>query len=296
MLQNLDKVVRTAIVAKINLEKDLDPILKAFGFYPNINDCFLISSLFSERMTSDFIPPKSETITISPIEGDKLIGTFRDKGSVTGVLRRCYLICKYRTKSSEEAKRLAKAISQINGGKVKIVNETIVTFPIDIVANPSTGRDNVLALTLQSCMEFKGILEDKTFEMSIDEVQNINIEEILNEREYSHDIDLMNMNGKVLYTFKEVPILIEDFFWQPKHSNRFSLREKEVSLNYHQAIDGMQTIVPELYNTMLNSINIEKIKESILALGLEIKEDSQLADIINNNTQSNCDDEDEWEL
>lgn len=299
LLNNLNAVSVSTFVAKVNLEI-LSREEIELGLYPNINDCFMISEDFSNRMEVNFRKPKETDFTsMKPIEGDKLIGAFRDKGSVTGVMKRYIPVVDFKVRTVKEGERLITALKEIRGENTPykfFEDRLIVSFPIDIIANPSTGRDNVSALMLQSAMELKAILEG--IEVAVDnleEVGRMNLEEILEEREQSHVVNMLDITtGEIVYSFGEVPVLIEDFFWQPKHSNSIYCKEKYVSLNYHQAIDGMQILLSSLHKAMLNSLDYDRIKEHIMVLGLDIVEDCAISELVNQ--LENSADADEFDL
>lgn len=275
----LNKVLRSLFVAKINLPEDLPQELVDLELFPNTNDCFLIHEETCNRMEVAFRKPKEVDLTyMKPSCGSKLIGSFRDKGSITGIMKRYIPVVAYSVNNKIEAERLISALKQMRGENTFFrfdEKHMQVLFPVDIIANPSTERDNVSALILQSCIEIEGILEDTIKEYTLEEIVNMNVEEVIKRRKHEHQVFMLDvMDNSIVYDFGEVPILLEDFFWQPKHDNSLYCQEKEFSCNYHQFIDGLQTIIPEVYNSMINSLDYEAIHEYALLLGMKYSEDN----------------------
>lgn len=290
----LNKVFKTLWVAKIDLYENIEKELVDLGLYPNVNDCFLFNINTLNKMTSLFKKPGEDELTyMTPGAGSKCIGAFRDKGSVTGVMNRYLPLVSYECPDEKSAERLAIAVKQMKGEEANVtVNGNVVVFEIDVIANPSTGRDNVAALVLQSCMEQKAILEGKTYAMSEEEVANIDVVELVQNGKYDHKVVLFDrIEKKVVYDFGYTAILLEDFFWQPKHDNQLHCKETDVALNYHQAIDGFKTMLPLLYKVMIKSLDFESIRENMTLLGLKyiaLNNDTQ----IEKETIDETDDED----
>ena len=268
----LNKVLKTLWVAKIDLYEEIEQELVELGLFPNTNDCFLFNKRTVDNMTTLFKKPGEDFLsTMVPDNGSKMIGSFRDKGSITGIMDRYVPMVKYECDSVEAAERLAVAVREMQGPNAPIkVKGTDVYFEIDVIANPSTGRDNVAALVLQSTMEQKAILEGTTYAMTPEEVAAIDVEELVQEGQYDHRVVLFDKEDKkVVYDFGYTAILLEDFFWQPKHDNALHCKETEVALNYHQAIDGFKTMCPSIYKMVIKSIDFESLREDYSLVGLK---------------------------
>lgn len=279
----LNNVLKTLWVAKINLNEDLPQELIDLDLVPNTNDCFLISENTCNRMSAMFRRPgANEPTRIKPNCGSKFIGSFRDKGSITQVMKRYIPFVKYECNNEIECERLINALQEMRGEDTFYVHtENVVFFQIDIIANPSTGRDNVSALVLQSCIELEGIFEDTVKEFTLEEVVNMNVEEVIQRRKHQHEVLMFDtVERRFVYNFGEVPILLEDFFWQPKHDNSLYCMEKEFSCAYSQFKDGLQTLVPSLYKAMNNSLDYENIHEHCILLGMQLRENNYTNEMI----------------
>lgn len=287
MLNNkmLNGVLKSLFVAKINLPEFLPEKLVKLELYPNTNDCFLVSQNTCDRMSAMFRRPgETELTRIKPSCGSKMIGAFRDKGSITQVMDRFIPFVKYECKSELEVERLIKALEEMRGEDTfYIQDKNTLFFQIDVIANPSTGRDNVSALVLQSCIELEGIFEDTIKEFTLEEVVNMNVEEVIQRRKHQHEVVMFDKEtGKIVYSFGEVPILLEDYFWQPKHDNSMYCMEKEFSCTYSQFKDGLETLTPYLYKALQNSLDYQSIHEHCILLGMEFKEDNFSNQLIEN--------------
>lgn len=282
--ENLNAVLKTLFVAKINLNEDLPEELVNIGLVPNTNDCFIVSENTCKRMEVRFRKPKETELTaIRPSAGSKMIGTFRDKGSITKVMKRFTPYVKYVCKDKTEADRLVKALIEMRGEELAeyVQEDNVVLFQIDVIANPSTGRDNVSALVLQSCLELEGILEDKPQEYTLQEVVNMDVKEVIQRRKHQHEVIIHDSEcDKFVYSFGEVPILLEDFFWQPKHDNSLYCMEKQLSCTYSQFKDGLELLIPHLYKSMQNSLDYQSIHEHCLLLGMEFLENNYSNEIV----------------
>lgn len=279
MLNNkmLNGVLKSLFVAKINLPEFLPEKLVKLELYPNTNDCFLVSQNTCDRMSAMFRRPSETELTrIKPSCGSKMIGAFRDKGSITQVMDRFVPFVKYECKSELEVERLAKALEEMRGEDTfYIQDKNTLFFQIDVIANPSTGRDNVSALILQSCLELEGIFDDEIKEYTLKEVGEMNVEEVIKRRQHEHEVVIYDKeNNTIVHNFGKVPILLEDFFWQPKHDNSLYCQEKEFSCTYSQFKDGLQVLIPSLYKSLQNSLDYESIHEHCLILGMDLVTDS----------------------
>ena len=279
----LNNVLKTLWVAKINLNEDLSQELIDLELVPNTNDCFLISENTCTRMSAMFRRPGADEPTrIKPSCGSKFIGSFRDKGSITQVMKRYIPFVKYQCNNEIECERLIKALQEMRGEDTFYVcSDNIVFFQIDIIANPSTGRDNVSALVLQSCIELEGIFEDTMKEFTLEEVVNMNVEEVIQRRKHQHEVVMFDKEtGKIVYSFGEVPILLEDYFWQPKHDNSLYCLSKNFSCTYSQFKDGVELLMPSLYKALTNSIDYSSIHEYCVLLGMEFLENNYSNEVI----------------
>lgn len=255
--------IRPMFVAKI--ESSALP-LNIRGFFPTIDDCFVITEEAVRNMEVLF-----QGEPVQPSLGSKFIGESRDKGSITGIVKDNRVVCIYTLNNIEERDRLAELLTDLSK-KHTIINDTTIEFNIDIIADVSTGRDNVVPLLVNSAMNLTAVLEDRDIEMSIEEIQNLDIMSVISSRKFDHRVEVRDKEGKVLHNFGEVAILLEDFFWQPSHDNKLSAGEKAISFSYPQARDAIAIISPTLYDCMLDSIDYKSIHEDMLCLGLDISE------------------------
>ena len=67
-----------------------------------------------------------------------------------------------------------------------------------MIANPSTGRDNVAALVTQSCMEQKCILEGTEIRMTPEEVGAIDVKELVNSGNFDQRVVLYDFSKRKL--------------------------------------------------------------------------------------------------
>lgn len=282
--ENLNAVLKSLFVAKINLPETLPEELIKIGLVPNTNDCFLVAEETCKRMEVLFRKPKTTELShMKPTAGSKCIGSFRDKGSITKVMKRFVPLVKYQCQNYEELERLGKALKQMRGENTYFeeLNGNILMFPIDVIANPSTGRDNVSALVLQSCLELEGILEDKPQEYTLEEIVNMDVKEVIQRRQHQHEVLIYdNKYNKIVYSFGLIPIMLEDFFWQPKHDNSLYCLEKNFSCTYSQFKDGLELLTPSLYKALNKSIDYASIHEHCVLLGMEFLENNYNNEII----------------
>lgn len=294
---NLNSVLKKLFVAKINLPEELPQELVDLELYPNTNDCFMLSLETAQKMSVKYKQPKEDLVKVmQPVAGSKFIGAFRDKGSITGIMERYIPVVNFKCENEIEVERLIKALKEMRGENTFVVkNNNSVIFPIDIIANPSTARDNVSALVLQSCMELDGILDDEIKEFELAEIVKMNVLEIANKDRYNQRVLMYDtLTKSIVYDFGIVPILLEDFFWQPKHDNELYAKEKEFSCTYSQFKDGIEVMIPELYKVLMNSLDYERIHENALLLGMELVRDdyNPLPNDFDNDNYSFDDDED----
>lgn len=265
-------VLVPCLVAKISL-KDLSKDLIDLDLVPNQLDSGIISSLSVKKFETNFRLPKrysDQYATLTPMEGDKLYGNYRDKFSITKVCRKYVPFCIYKFKDSVEVERFTKFLD-LTGNIYFIGKRNRVFFQIDFINNESTDRDNVGAIALDSCLQFKSILEDKDIALTTDEYKNYDLISLAKERKWHQKVVMVDMETKkIVHSFGEVPILIEEFFWQPQHSNRFNSGFRNCEFKYSQAIDGIKLLVPTLYKGLIESIDYKTLKEELMVLGIDI--------------------------
>lgn len=261
----LNKSVRPMMVAKIS--SDLIPDCYD-GWEPILNDCFLLSWEAKENMAVYF-----QGEVVKPEEGSKFIGAYRDKGSISGVLSRYLPFCYYKLNNKEEVNNFTEMLGKLNKGFYIKEEDNTVVFQIDVIADVSTGRDNVTALLGQSCLDLKANIEGINLVFTQDELDQINIKELLSSREFDHRVVIIDsLTKRIVHDFGECAILLEDYFWQPSHDNSLVAGEKEISFSYHQMKDGMAVLTPTLYNLFMSSLNLSSIKEDMLLTGIETQE------------------------
>lgn len=285
--------LRTMFVAKIGIPamfKDKRKVeeFRKLGLLPNVNDCFIFSDLGVELLRTYFRKPGTQEVDhYVPGAGAKCIGIGRDKGSITSVMREYVPVVDYVCNNEFEADNLEKALQEIRGESHYTVRKgNTVTFELDAIANPSIGRDNVAELTLQSCKEISNMLDGTKEVMSVEEAAKIDVKALVRSRQFNHTVRIVDAYDwdNTVKTFNNIPIMMEDFFVQPQHDNQFYNKERDnVSLNYHQVIDGMKCLLPSLYYSMLESLDYARIKEYMLCLGVEyIEKDNNTQVIIKN--------------
>lgn len=225
---------------------------------------------FSQKRLENLRRIRTEGVShVCPQAGDKLIGSNRDKGSVTKVMDKFAPVAKMKFDTVEETKRFFEFMLQI-GKQPTYVSDTEFHIFVDVLANPSTSRDNVGALALNSLMEWKAISEGTESILSPEEVLAIDLNELAKEYPCSFEVVMINTQFEEVYSFGFVPMMIEDFFWQPQHGNEFVIKEKSVSLNYNQARDAIKVLAPTLAKVMVETADFKSVKEDMLLLGLEI--------------------------
>lgn len=282
----MNKSVRPLMVAKIS--SDLIPDCFE-GWEPILNDCFLLSWEAKENLAVYY-----QGEIVKPKEGSKFIGAYRDKGSISGVLSRYLPFCYYKLNNEEEVANFTQMLSNLNKGFYVKKDENIVVFQLDIIADVSVGRDNVTSLLGQSCLDLKANIEGINLGFTQEELDNLDIEELLDSREWDHRVVIIDSVTKsIVHDFGECAILLEDYFWQPSHDNSLVAGEKEISFSYHQMKDGMAVLTPSLYKLFMSSIDFESLKEDMLLTGIEVQEmPDGLTPQGVTNTSSNYDEDD----
>ena len=263
--ETMNKSVRPMLVAKIS--SDLIP--DCFdGWEPILNDCFLLSWEAKENLAVYY-----QGEVVKPEEGSKFIGAYRDKGSISGVLSRYLPFCYYKLENQEEVANFCELLTNLNKGYYVKEEENTVVFQLDIIADVSIGRDNVTALLGQSCLDLKANIEGIDLGFTQEELDNLDIEELLDSRQWDHKVVIVDSVTKsIVHDFGECAILLEDYFWQPSHDNSLVAGEKEISFSYHQMKDGMAVLTPTLYKTFMSSIDFMSLKEDMLLTGIEVQE------------------------
>ena len=263
--ETMNKSVRPMLVAKIS--SDLIP--DCFdGWEPILNDCFLLSWEAKENLAVYY-----QGEVVKPEEGSKFIGAYRDKGSISGVLSRYLPFCYYKLENQEEVANFCELLTNLNKGYYVKEEENTVVFQLDIIADVSVGRDNVTALLGQSCLDLKANIEGIDLGFTQEELDNLDIEELLDSRQWDHKVVIVDSVTKsIVHDFGESAILLEDYFWQPSHDNSLVAGEKEISFSYHQMKDGMAVLTPTLYKTFMSSIDFMSLKEDMLLTGIEVQE------------------------
>lgn len=263
--ETMNKSVRPMLVAKIS--SDLIP--DCFdGWEPILNDCFLLSWEAKENLAVYY-----QGEVVKPEEGSKFIGAYRDKGSISGVLSRYLPFCYYKLENQEEVANFCELLTNLNKGYYVKEEENTVVFQLDIIADVSVGRDNVTALLGQSCLDLKANIEGIDLGFTQEELDNLDIEELLDSRQWDHKVVIVDSVTKsIVHDFGECAILLEDYFWQPSHDNSLVAGEKEISFSYHQMKDGMAVLTPTLYKTFMSSIDFMSLKEDMLLTGIEVQE------------------------
>ncbi|MGL6098568.1 MAG: hypothetical protein ACRC0G_02970 [Fusobacteriaceae bacterium] len=287
--------VRTALTVKIDLGARLTIDQENIGLVSNLNDCFLISKEFSNNCETIFKAPKSfiernpESVdanglmNVCPIEGDKMIGANRDKGSITKVMDEYLPVIKFNFGDESVNKNFLNFISELGKNAFDITATGFSVFA-DVIANPSTTRDNVGALVLNSILEWKAIAENTEIKLTPSEVLALDIVELAKEYPCSHEVVIVDANMEEVYSFGLVPVMIEDFFWQPQHGNRFCIKEKSVCMSYNQARDAIKVLCPTLGQVMLETADFQSIKEDMMLLGLAINNEGMASVASNTNT------------
>jgi hypothetical protein len=256
-----------------------------WGAVCNINDSFFISEGFRNKMEVFYDLPKSylekvggeKTQRVKPSLGSKLIGAYRNKGCVSLVLKHIPVIL-FDLETKEEKEYLTKYVTQMGNRIIKehplVTKETELLVVADIVCNPSTGRDNLAARVLASILEYKSICLNEIIYLTEKEVQEIDIMELAEEREWCcHKCYLLDKETlEVAFEFGTVPVLLEDFFWQPQHDMKYKSGEKDISLTYTQARDCFSVMFPIIAEAIEESFDIDALAEFMLSQGIMIEE------------------------
>ena len=268
----LNKSVAPMIVGKIDnnlIPEDIE------GWEPILLDCFLINEETAERLVTEY---KGELRI--PSYGSKFIGAYRDKGSITGVLKRYVPVCDFELSNEEEVQNFCTMLQALR--KDFEVIGTTVRFELDIIAECSYGRDNVTALMLQSIFDFEANIKGEDIYLSYQEIDELEGKQIIKERGFNMQVRILDKEtGKFVHDFGKVAILLEDYFWQPSHDNDTCEGTKNVAFTYNQALDAIAVLSPTLHGCIMKSIDKSKIKESMLCTGIHLQSIDE-KEILNN--------------
>ena len=263
---NLQERINNVILPSLVVKCDLfDEKLEKYGIYPNAEDSFIISGEFVKRSLSKISATEEREIAL----GSKMIGSYRDKGSVTGIVDGIYkLQCDFILQDDNEVNNFCNFLDCLN--KKYEINGTTVTFEPDVIAGTSTSRDNVNALLIDGLTELDCIIDD------------IKIEDLASVRQRDfrlYIVDMSEVPTKVVEELGTHLVIFENYFWQPNHDNATYISEKYVNCLYHQAVDGFQIYAPNLFDAIKKSTNKQSILEDMLCLGLDFKYDEKLEEI-----------------
>lgn len=275
---NLQERINNVILPSLVVKCDLfDEKLEKYGIYPNAEDSFIISGEFVKRSLSKISATEEREIAL----GSKMIGSYRDKGSVTGIVDGIYkLQCDFILQDDSEVTNFCNFLDCLN--KKYKINGTIVTFEPDVIAGTSTSRDNVNALLIDGLTELDCIIDDTEITMSTEELKDIKIEDLASVRQRDfrlYIVDNSEVPTKVVEELGTHLVIFENYFWQPMHDNTTYISEKYVNCLYHQAVDGFQVYAPNLYDAIKRSTNKQSILEDMICLGLDFKYDEKLEEI-----------------
>jgi hypothetical protein len=273
-----NNVARIALVAKIDLTEV--PVALRKEFFPNLNDAFMVSHSFADAMETTYTRPRREEAeAFKPVAGSKMHGQFRDKGSVCGVTKKMICLTDYVLNTETEINNLIQALKDL--GKMYYLRGNVITIEIDVIANPSLGRDNVVALLKNGILEQRAILEGVDFELTISQAEKMTIEECCGDHNYDHRVYVVDgETGELIHDFGKHLVLLEDYFWQPQHDNRIKMEEVEIPLSYQQALDGLDVLLPSLSEVVRTTANFNSVAEDMMLMGL------QLDTALNNNIPS----------
>lgn len=232
------------LVAKVN-NKDL----KEGGMHPVYNDGFIISRQCSDKFMLDD--------GSKPTIGSKLIGEFRDKGSITS----------YSNIVAKVPLEFENFLTRLNFKFTK--KENCILFVPDVVAGMSSERDNVLALVGHGISSLYANVKEKNIK-----IKKENLKEELIRMNKELNASLFMVKDNKLLPIKGI-LMLEDFFWQPRHDNKNKFRIGNISFSYNQAVDGMSILMPGMYKDFMNSINKSKIQELKILGNLKIEEEKK---------------------
>lgn len=276
---NLQERINNVILPSLVVKCDLfDEKLEKYGIYPNAEDSFIISGEFVKRSLSKISATEEREIAL----GSKMIGSYRDKGSVTSIVDGIIykLQCDFILQNDNEVTNFCNFLDCLN--KKYEINGTTVTFEPDVIAGTSTSRDNVNALLIDGLTELDCIIDDTEITMTTEGMKDIKIEDLASVRQRDFRLYIVDIKvpTKIVEELGTHLVIFENYFWQPNHDNATYISEKYVNCLYHQAVDGFQVYAPNLYNAIKRSTNKQSILEDMLCLGLDYKYDEKL-EVIN---------------
>ena len=268
--EKINKVILPSLVVKADL---FDEKLERYGIYPNAEDSFIVTNGFVSRSVSRISELEERAISL----GSKMIGSYRDKGSVTGIVQGDYrLLCDFQLENLDEVNNFVNFLDELNKPCFIDKKNFIVTFEPDVVAGSSVLRDNVNALLIDGLTELDCIIENKEITMTCEELSSVKVENLAEIRKRDHRIYIVNKNSRVVVEeLGEHLVIFENYFWQPMHDNSEYIKAKKINCLYHQAVDGFQVYAPSLYKAIMNSSDKESILEDMLCLGMKFKYNSK---------------------
>jgi len=233
---NLQERINNVILPSLVVKCDLfDEKLEKYGIYPNAEDSFIISGEFVGRSLSKISDTEEREIAL----GSKMIGSYRDKGSVTGIVDGIYkLQCDFRDNvNALLIDGLTELDCIIDDTKIIMSTEELKDIKIEDLAS----------------------VRQRDFRLYI--------------------VDMSEVPTKVVEELGTHLVIFENYFWQPNHDNATYISEKYVNCLYDQAVDGFQIYAPNLYDAIKKSTNKQSILEDMLCLGLDFKYDEKLEEI-----------------
>ena len=274
LVEKINQVVIPSLVVKCDL---WGVELEQYVIYPNAVDSFVVSSGFIRKSESLVNKETMEYRTASL--GSKMIGSYRDKGSITGIVEDKYMImCAMVFDKETERDNFCNFLKTIKTEHYVYTNKSgdkwQVAFEPDVIAGTSTSRDNVNALLIDGLMELDCIIENKEVSMSIEELSSVTIENLADIRKRDWELFIVEKETmKKVHNFGEHLVIFEYFFWQPMHDNNSYISKKKINCLYHQSVDGFQIYMPSVYEAIQNSVDYNSVKEDMLCLGVDFIKD-----------------------
>lgn len=272
----LNQVVIPSLVVKCDL---WGVELEQYGIYPNAVDSFVVSSGFINK-SETLVDNENNELRVASL-GSKMIGSYRDKGSITGIIEDRYTImCAMVFEVESEKDNFTKFLRSIRTKHQVFGNKAgdkwQVCFEPDVIAGTSCSRDNVNALLIDGLMELDCIIEDKEVSLSVEEIAKLKIEDLAETRKRDWELFIIdNETGEKVHSFGEHLVIFEYFFWQPMHDNNSYISKKKINCLYHQSVDGFQIYMPSVYEAIQNSVDYNSVKEDMLCLGVDFFKDYQ---------------------
>ena len=140
LVEKINQVVIPSLVVKCDL---WGVELEQYGIYPNAVDSFVVSSGFIRKSESLVNKENMEYRTASL--GSKMIGSYRDKGSITGIVEDKYMImCAMVFDKETERDNFCNFLKTIKTEHYVYANKSgdkwQVAFEPDVIAGTSTSR------------------------------------------------------------------------------------------------------------------------------------------------------------